>query len=133
MSRQMSVGLAFFVLLAAGCAGLSRVGDEPLGPMPAHGPVYVDSADIIQLESFPVRVMLEVKGQLPNPCHTAVWRVADPTADGRIDVTLSSQAPQDQVCIQMVKPVVLRIPLGSFTQGSYSVWLNGQLVGEFAL
>lgn len=101
--------------------------------MPAHDPVYVDSAEVIQLESFPVQAVLDVKGQLPTPCHTAVWRVADPTADGRIDVTLSSQAPQDQVCIQMTQPVALRIPLGSFTRGSYSVWLNGQLVGKFAL
>lgn len=133
MSRWTSASLAFFVLLAAGCSGLRRTGVEPLGPMPAPGPVYIESAEIIQLESYPVQVMLEVKGQLPDPCHSAAWKVSDPTADGRIDVTLSSQAPIDQACIQVLKPVVLRIPVGSFTQGSYAVWLNGQLVGKFSL
>jgi hypothetical protein len=34
-------------------------------------------------------------------------------------------------CIQVLQELEERLPIGSYSEGSYSVWLNGELVGEF--
>jgi hypothetical protein len=36
-------------------------------------------------------------------------------------------------CIQALEPFEVSIPLGSYTTGSFSVWLNGERVGEIRL
>ena len=113
------------------CAGKPPVPDLRGGIEP-HDPVTIESTQILQLESFPVQVMLEVVGQLPDPCHKAVWAVSDPDSEGRIDVELHSEAPLDLDCIQVLQPITLRIPIGSFKDGSYVVWLNGEKVGDFS-
>ncbi len=63
------------------CAGKAPVPDLPGGTEP-HDPVYIESTQILQLESFPVQVMLEVVGQLPDVCHKAAWVVSDPELRG---------------------------------------------------
>ncbi|MGA9192323.1 MAG: hypothetical protein WBZ24_11360 [Anaerolineales bacterium] len=119
------------VLGSSGCAGRAPVPDLP-GGTEVHDPVYIESTQILQLESFPVQVMLEVVGQLPDACHKAAWVVSDPDSEGRIDVELHSEAPLGQDCIQVLQPMTLRIPIGSFKDGSYVVWLNGEKVGDFS-
>jgi hypothetical protein len=98
-----------------------------------EGLVYVDRADILMLESFPVQVELVVEGNKPTPCHELRWEVSDPDATGRIDVKLSSTIPPDVMCVQVLEAFEAHIPLGSFETGSFSVWLNGERVGEFEL
>jgi hypothetical protein len=116
---------------SSACAGLAPSPAAPAGTG-SHDPVHIDSTQILQLESYPVQVVLEVVGQLPDPCHQAVWSVSDPDPDGRIDVELHSEAPLGLDCIQVLQPMTLRIPIGSFKSGSYVVWLNGDKVGNFS-
>ncbi len=99
----------------------------------SHDPVTVEHTDLLQLEGFPVQVVLRVEGQLPDPCHEAVWTVSAPDTDGRIEVELHSEAPQGLDCIQVLQPMTLHIPIGSFERGSYSIWLNGNRVGALDL
>jgi hypothetical protein len=118
--------------------GLSACGGgEPptslLTPATRQDPVYVENTELLQLESFPVQVVLQVSGQLPDPCHEAVWSVSEPDLQGRIDVELHSEAPDGLDCIQVLKPVTLRIPIGSFKEGSYTIWLNSEQVESFDL
>ncbi len=35
------------------------------------------------------------------------------------------------VCIMVIKPFNVTIPLGTFSGGHFSVFANGQLIGEF--
>lgn len=118
---------------------------EPAGTMPTAtpspgagsptqlGPVYIDQAELVLLESFPVQVRLELHGSLPNPCSELVWQVEPPDEQGRIQVQAYSQQESELACIQVLQPLEETIPVGDFTQGKFSVWLNGELIGEFEL
>lgn len=128
----LTLGACLGVMLGAiGCGGGASL-DVP-GTPGRRAPVYVEKIEILQLESYPVQVILRVDGQLPDPCHEAVWAVSDPDVQGRIDVDLHSEAPDALDCIQVLKPITLRIPIGSFKDGSYTIWLNGEKVGDFSL
>jgi len=93
--------------------------------------VYVDEVSLLQMESYPVQVALRVVGSLPTPCHEPRWEVVWPDARGRIEVTLFSEADPSLLCIQVLEPFEQELVLGSFSSGKYSVWVNGQQVGEF--
>ncbi len=98
-----------------------------------EAPVYVNRAEILMLESFPVQVVLIVEGDKPTPCHELRWEVSGPDAAGRIDVELSSTIHSDVMCVQVLEAFEARIPIGSFETGSFAVWLNGERVAEFEL
>lgn len=118
------------------------VPDQPVGGSPTEsapggsmqqGPVYVDQVELVMLESFPVQVRLILHGSLPNPCSKFGWQVKEPDAEGRIQVQAYSLQETDLACIQVLQPMQETIPLGAFTTGSFSVWLNGEQVAEFEL
>ncbi len=113
---------------------LPPVASPPAGAEPtARDPVYIDEVSLVQMESYPVQIVLRVTGSLPTPCHEARWEVVGPDALGRIEVTLYSEADPSLACIQLLEPFEISVPLGSYTTGSFTVWLNGELVGEFRL
>lgn len=125
-----------FVLLIAACGNAEGPGTTSPPPSTGSiaedaGPVYVDSTDILLMESFPVQVALRVTGSLPTPCHQPVWEVHDDGAT--IAVTLASVADPGEVCIQVLEPFELSIPLGAFESGARAVTLNGEPVGEFEI
>jgi hypothetical protein len=95
------------------------------------GPVYVDSTEILYLESFPVQVRLVVRGSLPTPCHQARWGVDDST--GELEVTLWSVVALGQLCAQVLEPFEVTIPLGSFEESDNPVLLNGEQIGRVAI
>jgi inhibitor of cysteine peptidase len=109
---------------------------SPLDPLPneenmIRGEAFVESAEVILLESFPVQVNLAVKGTLPTPCHLLRAEVGEPDENGRIDVELYSLTEPGVICIQVLQPFDTTIPLGSYPSGSYTVYVNGEKVGEF--
>ncbi|MDP3984959.1 MAG: hypothetical protein Q8Q52_08165 [Acidimicrobiia bacterium] len=133
--------LLALTLLIAACGGASAddPGDSnatapstaaPSGTIPDDaGPVFVDSTDILVAESAPAQVTLAVTGNLPTPCHEAVWEVDDDGAT--ITVTLASISDPAVICTQVLKPFEISIPLGSFASGSRLVILNGEDIGSF--
>jgi hypothetical protein len=150
--RIFLLGL-FFVLLSA-CAAQPPADaviaepDEPvagasprtpsiLDPLPGEeemkrGIVMVESSELLILESYPLQINLSVKGSLPTPCHRPRAALTPPDAAGVIAVELYSLTKPDEICIQMVQPFEVVIPLGSFPDGSYTVTLNENKVGEFS-
>lgn len=137
--KRFLIAVAALILLTVACADSP---DEPVDsgdrPSPTTGPsevpadaspFFVDSTDILLMESFPVQVALRVNGNLPSPCHQPVWEVEDDGA--AIHVTLATVAADDRVCTQVLVPTELSIPLGSYESGRRSVILNGEQVGEF--
>lgn len=131
MKLRWLVVLPTFLLSA--CAGVDP-GPGPAvttAPSGTEGPVFVDTTDILQLESFPVQVRMVVKGSLPTPCHEARWEVDDGGAALR--VRLWSSAPLGQDCAQVLEPFEASIPLGSFASGTRIVLLNGEEVGRFTI
>lgn len=100
---------------------------------PSKGNVYLDSTEIVLRESYPVQAALVLRGSLPTPCHALTVEVAEPDEENRIMVEAFSSADPDQVCIQVLEPFEETVELGQFTDGTYSVWVNGEPVGEIEL
>src|SRR3970040_2773658 len=63
----------------------SRLGSRPIpeGALPIEG----EKVEMLQLESFPVQLVLHVEGWLPNPCSSAAWEISDSSAS-EIEITL---------------------------------------------
>jgi hypothetical protein len=125
MKTMRIPSLAAFLVAVS---GLTVAATEPSTPGTPGDPVYVDSTDIRYLESFPVQVHLVVRGSLPTPCHEAAWDV-QAGADG-IDVTLWSTTEPGAICVDVLEPVEVSIPLGSFEAADLPVSLNGEPVGR---
>ncbi|MEW6716720.1 MAG: hypothetical protein AB1345_04345 [Chloroflexota bacterium] len=104
-------------------------GDEKL----LRGNVFIDTADIILMESFPVQVRLDLTGSLPTPCHILRMVVFEPDENNRIRVEMYSLVDAEKICIQVVAPFEAHVSLGSFTEGDFTVWVNEEQVGEFNL
>lgn len=120
--------------MLVGTAGGIAQAQDASGTSPAGGdvdPVYVDSAEIIYLESFPVQVQLLVKGSLPTPCHQPVFEVQDFGTSIAVDIW--SLADPDQVCVQVLEPFELAIALGSFETANLPVLLNGEEIGRIGI
>jgi hypothetical protein len=104
---------------------------EPRPPIDGSvdGEVWVTGADVRIMESFPVQIMLDVTGEKPTPCHEIFWTVED---DGEvIAIEMLSQVAAEQTCAQVIEPFTIAVPLGSWTEESREIELNGEIVGSF--
>lgn len=96
-----------------------------------RGKVYLDSTELLTLESFPLQFMLALKGSLPTPCHQLRVSVSPPDADNKVIVNVYSVSNPDEMCAQVLEPFEVNFPLGSFPAGRYTLWVNGEMVTEF--
>lgn len=128
----MKMFLVFLPMVAAAsliaCAAPPPTTEEPSG-----GAVYIDSADLLIMESYPVQVALHIVGNLPTPCHEFRSEVAQPDDQNRIFITAWSDADPAAMCAQVLQPfdTSVSIPMSGAADGTYRVWLNGKEVGEF--
>ena len=104
-----------------------RAGDDAL----QRSNAYIDSADILTMESYPLQFAVVLMGNLPTPCHKLRVAYNQPNAENKIELEVYSVADPNAVCAQMLNPFEQNIPLGSFPAGHYTVWVNGEQVGEF--
>lgn len=93
------------------------------------GEVWVTSADLRIMESYPIQVMLDVTGDKPTPCHEVFWTAED-TGEA-IEIEMISQVALGQQCAQVIEEFIIAVPLGSWAEESREVYLNGELVGSF--
>jgi hypothetical protein len=119
------------VLLAAAVSG--AINSSPaLAAAPTDAePVFVESTDILLLESFPVQVVLRVTGKLPTPCHTPAWAVND--LGDTIEVDLWSTSDPEALCVTVLEPFDVPISLGSYESADIYVVLNGESVGRIEI
>lgn len=92
------------------------------------GTANVESIDIMKMESFPVQIKVDVKGNLPDGCTTL--GDAKQTFDGKSDFTirLETKRPIDGMCSQALVPFEKSINLDGatgLTKGTYTVSVNG--------
>ena len=136
MRKALLPLLLVLALLSAGCFQLNFVsapgdgdggGDEPTTTLPIAGrfPVYLDSVEILLLESWPVQVRVVLRGSVPTPCYDLAYNLGEPDADGRITLSVFSTVDMDQVCTQVLHPFEQTIDVGSFTSGAYVLVVNG--------
>lgn len=105
--------------------------DDPINPKLIRGNAYLDSAELLTLESSPLQFTLVLKGNLPTQCNQLQVDVNPPDAENKINVDVYSLINPDMMCAQALKPFEENIPLGSFPAGHYTLWVNGELVAEF--
>ncbi|MEK6221085.1 MAG: hypothetical protein N2D54_02435 [Chloroflexota bacterium] len=97
------------------------------------GNAEVKNVDILILESYPIQVMLKIEGSLPTPCHVLAAKFSDPNAQNEIYVEIFSEIAEDVICIQVIEDFQenVGLPLNDLPDGKYSIWVNGENVGEF--
>jgi hypothetical protein len=110
-------------------AWMPAPGDEKL----VRGEVFIDEKQLLTLEIYPPQVMLHLKGSLPTPCHQLRVKVNGPDDQNSIQVEVYSLAKPDEICIQVLAPFDVNIPLRNFPAGKFMVWVNGEKVGEITL
>src|SRR3990172_13397049 len=108
----------FAGLLLAACSAGANATDVSADRLP----VEIGAVDLLQLESFPVQLMLHVEGLLPNPCSTAGWELAE-APPGEILVELYAIPDGSEACIQVLAPFEVNIPLGPQPAGEYRIML----------
>lgn len=86
------------------------------------GTVFLDTTDVLVLESYPPQYILRLTGSLPNPCYQLRVVVGD-LADGKRLVQVYSVAEPDKMCIQVLQPFEVNVPLGSATE-PFAVVIN---------
>ena len=96
-----------------------------------RGNVYLSEASLVIRESFPPQISLLIRGDLPTPCNHLRADVGAPDQENKIAVELYSLIDPDKVCVQVLEPFEESIDLGTFPAGHYTVWVNGEMIGEF--
>lgn len=109
---------------------MSEYSPKPDDTSLTRGQAYVGSSDVLTLESFPLQFMLHIVGNLPTPCNALRVAVSAPDAENKIVVDVYSVSDPDRMCSQVIQPFDVNIPLGSFPEGKYSIWVNGEMVAE---
>ncbi len=109
---------------------------NPYAPQPGdadltRGTVFINEASLIIRESFPPQISLMLSGDLPTPCNQLRTEINPPDTDNKIVVDVYSVVDPNQVCIQVLEPFEASIDLGTFPTGHYTVWVNGEMAGEF--
>ncbi len=102
-------------------------GDEQLH----QGQVYLDSTDVLLLESFPVQVNLLLKGSIPTPCHQARFVIQPPDSQNTIRIELYSLINPDQICVQVLQEFETNLSLGPLPAGHYILLINSESAAEF--
>ncbi len=105
-------------------------------PMPnnsnfTRGNAYLESAELLTLESAPPQFTLALKGSLPTPCNQLRVEVAPPDSEHKIIVEVYSVTSPNMICVQVMEPFEENFALGSFAPGKYTLWVNGAMIAEF--
>jgi hypothetical protein len=69
-------------------------------------------------------------GSLPTPCHQLRVVIDEPDDQNQIQVQIYSLVDPNTVCIQVLETFDATIPLGSYASGSYTLFVNGEKVGD---
>lgn len=95
--------------------------------------VTLESVELLQKESFPKQITLELSGFLPTPCHQVKAEVHQPDTQNRIEIDVYSLADPNVFCVQVLAPFELHVELGSYPAGKYRVVINAEERGHFEM
>lgn len=90
-----------------------------------------EASQLILMESMPLQVLASLSGELPDPCHKLRVAVTAADADNRINLEVYSLVTGTEICTTVLQPFAASIPLGTYAGGHFSVYVNGELLGEF--
>jgi hypothetical protein len=102
-------------------------GDDAL----TRGNVFLESINMLTMESYPVQVSVNLAGSLPTSCHNLRAIINMPDANKNINIELYSVIDPNLMCTQVLQPFEATLSLGSFPVGHYTVLINDEKLGEF--
>ena len=128
-SGDFSVSVNGELLDVFGVGYTPQPGDENLN----RDQVFLELAtsELLTSDLKPVEVSAILRGSLPDPCHQLRVAASAPDEQNVINLEAYSLVESGIRCITVIKPFQAVIPLGSFEQGHYAVYVNGELLGEF--
>jgi hypothetical protein len=111
---------------------------QPWEPRPSdnalqRGNVYIDTDNIVTLESSPAQFHIKLEGSLPTPCHQLRVQVNPPAGSQQINIEAYSVVNPDRICAQVLAPFNATVPLKDLPAGAYTVLVNGEKAGEIVL
>ncbi len=114
----------------------SPIPGNPYAPQPGdeklkRSTAFMNSADLLLMESFPIQVAMIIRGSLPTPCHNLRVVIKTPDGDNNVDLEAYSVTDPNISCVQVLKSFEASVPMGLFAPGHYTVSVNGERVGEF--
>ena len=90
--------------------------------------LWIDAIEIRE-QPEPGGHVVTLKGSLPNPCHSLGWEVGEEAFEGVLHIQAWALDPPEQVmCLQVIEPFSVEIPLGSKTFESVAV--NGLMPAD---
>jgi hypothetical protein len=105
-------------------------GDETL----SHSEIFFENGGVqlVVMESFPVQAALNLRGSLPDGCHTLRVKVPPPDGLNNIYIEVYSLRNDEMICTAVLEPFEVSIPLGSFAGGQFQVFFNGTEIGSIS-
>jgi hypothetical protein len=136
------LSLVLLSLLLAACGARSTPAvlhfDNPYAPQPADsslmaGDIKIDSSSVFLAESQPPQVMVNFAYFQPTPCYQLRVEASNPNEQNQIHLKAYAVAEKDKPCTLMAlaTPLQASLNLGSVPKGHYTVFLNGDQIGEF--
>ena len=131
--------LLLLAVLFAACQpdSLTPPPEEPVSsddtPMPSQTPpgddvlieenAIVEEMDILMLESFPLQVNVNIKGQFRDGCTSLHDSWAEQTDETTFEVHIQTTRPADAMCTEALVPFEVNVPLdvNGLKAGTYTV------------
>jgi hypothetical protein len=118
------------VLVSADNSFLPEPGDANL----TQAGVELESINLVErVDMNPVRVEVDFIGSLPTTCNQLRMEVGLPNEQYQINIKIYSIVKPDPKCEQVLQQFSKSILLGVYSNGRYTVWVNGGLVGDFVV
>jgi len=106
-------------LTACSSADPTLLPSEPQEP----DDLTIESVELVQAESWPVQIRMELAGTLPSACYRLDYAVILPGTDGVIEVEAHAKLEENTVCEQHAEPFRQAIGLGSYMEGDLQILL----------
>ena len=100
--KRVNLLISVFVLMLALAAcipgSIKNPGNPPSENM-VRGQVYLNEMQLLIMESYPVQISLHISGELPTPCHTFYYTIAEPNEKMEIPVDAFSIVEEGTICV----------------------------------
>lgn len=120
------------ILITLFTLGFSAEAVPPVNDLSSQSPnmridTVIEEVNVRVMESFPVQIVLEVRGYQPDGCDYPV-EVAQSRAENTVEVDIFREVPPDVMCTMQLVPYSANIPLGRFESGTYQINVNGMML-----
>lgn len=96
--------------------------------------VTVTSVNLSErLDLTPRRAAVSILGYMPGVCNELRIKVNPPDGERQIFIEVYSLMDPSAACEGVFRQFEATILLGTYTNGRYTVWVNGERVGDFVV